>query len=154
MNCSPTLTAEEFKVLHNSLWELSNIDHPKVAELVERIRSQALAGAYEQDNRAFERKHDQYRHWQKHYDLKTVWSIYEVENMTLCHPYKDALQVAYVDHWGDEPVFVEIQGKDWNALYRAADEAIRRSGDQHHIFIEQFRPNPKNPQQLLLTTGS
>ena len=155
MNCNPTLTAEEFKVLHNSLWELSNIDHPKVAELVERIRRQALAGAYEQDNRAFERKHDQYRHWQEHYGLKTVWSIYEVDNMTLCHPYKDAEYVVYSDHWGEGGEVVRrIEGKDWNALYRAADSAIQASGDEHHIFIESFDPIVDKPGHLRLSTGS
>lgn len=159
MNCSPTLSAEEFKVLHNTLWELSNIDNPKVAELVERIRSQALAGAYEQDNRAFERKHDIYRKVQKHWGFKTIWSLYEVEDLEAQHPFAGAAQVAYVDHWGDEPVFVEIKTEGagsgtWIDLWRAADEAIQRSGDQHHVFIEQFRPNPKNPQQLLLSTGS
>lgn len=155
MNCSPTLTAEEFKVLHNSLWELSNIDHPKVAELVERIRSQALAGAYEQDNREFERKHDQYRHWQEHYGLKSVWSLYEVDNMTLCHPYKDAEYVVYDQHWGDSGEVVrKIEGRDWNALYRAADSAIQASGDGHHIFIESFTPIADKPGHLRLSTGS
>lgn len=155
MNCSPTLTAEEFKVLHNSLWELSNIDHPKVAELVERIRSQALAGAYEQDNREFERKHDQYQHWQEHYGLKSVWSLYEVDNMTLCHPYKDAEYVVYDQHWGDSGEVVrKIEGRDWNALYRAADSAIQASGDGHHIFIESFTPITDKPGHLRLSTGS
>lgn len=153
MNCDVTLTAEEFKVIHNTLWELEyqGLDSKTGAE---RIRA-ALKGAYEQDNRAFERKHDQYRHWQEHYGLKSVWSLYEVDNMTLCHPYKDAEYVVYTDHWGDSGEVVrKIEGRDWNALYRAADSAIQASGDEHHCFIESFVPIKDKPGHLRLSTGS
>lgn len=163
MNCNPTLTADEFKTVHNTLCELrslaSRMMHSMIkVDEVERIIGQfeqGLKGAYEQDNRAFEQKHDQYRHWQKHYGLKSIWSLYEVDNMTLCHPYKDAEYVVYGDHWGDSGEIVrKIEGKDWNALYRAADSAIQASGDEHHIFIEQFRPIKDKPGHLRLSTGS
>ena len=155
MNCSPTLTAEEFKVLHNSLCALSNINHPRVSELVERIRKIALKGAYEQDSAAFDRKWKQYDHWKDHYGLTSTWSLYEVENMTLCHPYKDAEYVVYDQHWGDGGEVVrKIEGRDWNALYRAADSAIQASGDGHHCFIESFEPIADKPGHLRLSTGS
>ncbi len=155
MNCSPTLTAEEFKVLHNSLCDLSTIDHPRVSELVERIREVALKGAYEQDSESFNRKWKQYDHWREHYGLTSTWSIYEVDNMTLCHPYKDAEYVVYDQHWGDGGEVVrKIEGRDWNALYRAADSAIQASGDGHHCFIESFEPIADKPGHLRLSTGS
>lgn len=155
MNCSPTLTAEEFKVLHNSLCALSTIDHPRVSELVERIREVALKGAYEQDSESFNRKWKQYDHWREHYGLTSTWSIYEVDNMTLCHPYKDAEYVVYDQHWGDGGEVVrKIEGRDWNALYRAADSAIQASGDGHHCFIESFEPIADKPGHLRLSTGS
>lgn len=169
MNCNPTLTAEEFKTVHNALCDLDSVCRqledilkPELYVKLARARStirEGLQGAYAQDNEAFDRKHDIYFKVKEHWGFKTLWSIYEVEDMEAQHPFAGALQVAYVDHWGDEPVFAEIKSEGaghgtWIDLWRAADEAIRRSGDQHHIFIEQFRPNPKNPQQLLLTTGS
>lgn len=169
MNCSPTLSAEEFKTVHNALWELDSVTrqlegilnpelYAKLARAGSTIRS-GLKGAYEQDNRAFETKNTAYDLAQKHWGFKTIWSIYEVEDLEAQHPFAGATQVAYVDHWGDEPVFVEIKTEGaghgtWIDLWRAADQAIRESEDLHHIYIEQFRPNPKNPQQLLLTTGS
>lgn len=153
MNCNPTLTAEEFKIIHNTLWELEyqGLDGRVGAE---RIR-EALKNAYAQDNRAFEQKHDQYRHWQEHYGLKSMWSLYEVDNMTICHPYKDAEYVVYDEHWGDGGEVVrKIEGRDWNALYRAADSAIQASGDTHHTFIESFTPIEGRPGHLRLSTGS
>lgn len=147
-----TINAEDFKTIHNTLWELE-YKGLNGAEGAARIRA-ALKSAYDQDNRAFESKHDQYRHWQQHYGLKSIWSIYEVANMTLCHPYKDAEYVIYDQHWGDSEVVRKIEGRDWNALYRAADAAIQASGDQHHVFIEAFEPVADKPHHLRLTTGS
>jgi hypothetical protein len=156
MNCSPTLTAEEFKVLHNSLCDLDRFGQFKeIADVVERIRKVALKGAYEQDRQAFDSKWKQYDYWREHYGLKTTWSLYEVDNMTLCHPYKDAEYVIYDNHWGSGGEVVrKIEGKDWNALYRAADSAIQASGDNHHSFIESFTPVADKPGHLRLGTGS
>jgi len=156
MNCAPTLTAEEFKILHNTLWELGNIDHPRVQQLVEQIRTQALKGAYEQDNSAFESKYDYYSAFQKDNGLKTIWSIYElpVHGFLADHPFTAAAEICYKDHWGEEAVYETIQGSTWADLYRAADRCIQRSGDTHHIFIEGFEPVANQPHQLRLTTGS
>ena len=140
MNCNPTLTAEEFKVIHNTLWDLEyrGLDGKVGAE---RIRA-ALKGAYEQDNQAFDQKHAQYRHWQEHHGLKSIWSLYQVESMTQLHDYGDAEYVVYDEH------------HDWLSLYRAADSAIQASGDTHHCFIEAFTPIADKPGHLRLHTGS
>jgi len=152
MNCDVTVTKDEFKAIHNTLWDLqyNGLDGATGAE---RIR-EALKGAYEQDQADFDRKHREYQYWQKHYGLRSTWSLYRVNNMTTCHPYKDATHVVYDEHWGDKEVVVEIQGLDWNALYRAADAAIRESGDGHHCFIESFTPIEDKPGHLRLHTGS
>jgi len=158
MNTAVTLTADEFKVLHNSLYDLNQLAYyhhvPKVEEIVERIRKVALKSAYEQDQADFDRKHREYQHWQQHYGLRSTWSMYQVNLMTTCHPYKDATHVVYDEHWGDKEVVVEIDGKDWNALYRAADAAIQQSGDSHHCFIESFSTTEDKPGHLRLHTGS
>lgn len=159
MNCDVTLTADEFKVLHNSLCDLNQLAYyhhvPKVEEIVERIRRVALKSAYEQDNQAFDQKHAQYRHWQEHHGLKSIWSLYQVESMTQLHDYGDAEYVVYDEHWGNGGEVVRrIEGHDWLSLYRAADSAIRASGDTHHCFIEAFTPIEDKPGHLRLHTGS
>lgn len=165
MNCSPTLTANDFKTVHNALCELRSVHHllqevvrePILDKFAAAIREmeQGLKGAYEQDNQAFDSKWKQYNHWREHYGLRSTWSIYEVENMTLCHPYKDAQYVVYDEHWGEGGEVVRrIEGHDWNALYRAADAAIQASGDSHHSFIESFTPIADRPGHLRLSTGS
>jgi len=153
MNCDITVTKDEFKAIHNTLWELQyrGLDGAIGAE---RIR-EALKSAYEQDNAAFDAKWRQYDHWREHYGLKTSWSLFEVESMTQLHDYGDAEYVVYDEHWGEGGEVVrKIDGRDWNALYRAADAAIQASGDTHHSFIESFTPVKDKPGHLRLHTGS
>lgn len=154
MNCNPTLTREEFKVLHNTLWELGNINDGQVRALVERIRTVALKGAYEQDSAAFQRQWKHYDEVRDFLKLRTQWSIYEVEDLRKPHPYEGAVEVFYGDHWGDGYVSETIPGKTWTDLWVAAERCIEKSGDGHHVFIEGFRPVADKPGQLRLTTGS
>lgn len=153
MNCSPTLTAEEFKIIHNTLWELEyqGLDGKTGAE---RIRA-ALKGAYAQDHRAFTAKGDHYDQVRKQMGLKTTWSIYEVDDLADPHRFGSNVdRVVYRNHWGDKPVQASIQGSTWAALYAAADHCIRNSGDDHHGFIEDFVIDKEDPRTLILHTGS
>lgn len=153
MNCSVTLSPEEFKIIHNTLWDLEyrGMDGRVGAE---RIR-EALKGAYEQDNRAFETKHDHYRSIQERDGFRSIWSLYKVSDLDSIHPYHDAEYVVYDQHWGEGGETVRrITGPFWSDLYRAADEAIRASGDGHHVFIEAFDPIEDKPGHLRLSTGS
>ena len=165
MNCSPTLTANDFKQVHNGLCRLAaaigaveDVIHPDLLKDLLGAQSEITAGlqrAYEQDVAAFDAKYEHYEFMREHLDLQARWSIYEVEEIGENHPYGDAIQLAYHDHWGNNgPVFVEIKGGTWADLYEAADQAIRLSGDEHHIFIENFRVNPECQNQLILSTGS
>jgi len=153
MFCSPTLTADEFKTIHNTLWDLqyNNLDGVTGAE---RIR-EALKGAYKQDHKAFTDKGDHYDQVREQMGLTTTWSIYEIDNMADHHKFgPDVDRVVYRDHWGDKPVQASIQGTTWAALYAAADYCIRNSGDGHHGFIEDFVVDKEDPRTLILYTGS
>lgn len=156
MNTAVTLSAEEFKILHNSLCDLNRFSQFKeIEEIVERIRTVALKSAYEQDNAAFETKHDHYRAVQVGAGLKSTWSIYEVSDLGQPHPYTDAEYVVYDNHWGEGGEVVKaINGSTWAALWTAADAAIRDSGDTHHSFIESFFPIEDKPGYLRVGTGS
>ena len=149
MNCDVTLKAEEFKAIHNTLWamEYQGMDAKTAAE---KIRA-ALSGAYAQESKAFSRKSDHFSSVKEDLGLQTIWSIYEVDNLSERYPFEGIATVTYKDHWGKEPVVKPVNGLTYAALYVAADAAIRDSGDEHHVFIEQFR---QVGDTLLLTTGS
>jgi dienelactone hydrolase len=144
MNTSITLTAAEFKQIHNALC-FAHTDG--IQKTVETIRA-ALANAYAQDDAVFDRKMDYFRRFQEDNKLETIWSIYELEEHGFLkdHPYSSDAFVCY------QGQHVPVFGNTWGDIYRAADWAIRNSGDQHHIFIEAFEL--KNGNELHLVTGS
>lgn len=155
MNCDTyTLTNEEFKNLHNALWEIGRSEDSNVQALVEKIRETALKNAYEQDTKSFEQKNQHYNCIRDELGLQAIWSIYEVKNLSERHNFADAQRVVYKDHWGKKTVECQINGLTWAALYVAADACIRDSGDGHHVFIEFFGPSKDDPKTLILQTGS
>jgi hypothetical protein len=150
MNCDVTIKAEDFKTIHNALWELQYRDGVDVDAAVEKIRG-ALEDAYAQDSNAFERKNDHYSQIKSELGLRSIWSIYEVDNLNERHPYPNGLFVTYKDHWGKQAQHCAVYGDTWADLYRAADNCICNSGDEHHVFIERFT---LVNGALELTTGS
>lgn len=149
MNCDVTLKAEDFKTIHNALWSMQ-YGSKNVEEQIEIIRD-ALKDAYAQENDDFERKNQHFSSVKQDLGLRTIWSMYEVSDLNERHPFEGIATVTYKDHWGTEPIVKPVNGLTYAALYVAADAAIRDSGDQHHVFIEQFK---QVGSTLLLTTGS
>ncbi len=144
MNTAVTLTAEEFSRIHNALCFAPN---KGLEATVDAIR-EALAGAYRQEEQDFDRKMAYYNRFKDENRLETIWSMYELEEhgFLKSHPYTSDAFVCY------QGQHVPVFGSTWGDIYRAADWAIRNSGDQHHIFIEAFEL--KNGNELHLVTGS
>lgn len=150
-----TLRGEDFKTIHNTLCDLRSLalrmeqSMIKVEE-VERIISQFESGledAYAQDSESFDDKMDYYKAFADQNDLNSIWSVYElpVHGFLQPHPYpSDAFVVYGKGH-------VPVLGPTWGDLYRAADCAIRNSGDFHHCFIEGFEVKGN---ELHMSTGS
>jgi hypothetical protein len=95
-------------------------------------------------------KQEMYRMVQERFEMRSMWSDYSVEEMGAKHNYFGKTLV-YKDHWGKQPVTVRVEGDTMVDLWKAADAAIRLSGDQHHIFIEKIE---LIGDTLVLTTGS
>jgi len=158
MNCNPTLTAEEFKTIHNALCEIRSVYGSLAGVVREEITTRlekaiadmekGLANAYKQDDAEFENRHEYYTNIQTECKLKSVWSIFEVANLYAPHSYPASTKVKYNDQ------YTHISGAQWIDLYIAADAAIQSSGDQHHIFIEAFTTIAEEPGVLRLVTGS
>jgi hypothetical protein len=150
-----TLRGEDFKTLHNTLCDLrglvqrmetSMIKTQEFDRIIEGLEM-GLKGAYAQDNDQFDSKMDYYREFQQDNGLETVWSIYELPEGGFLrdHPFPSDAFVVYKDQ------HCAIYGQTWADVYRAADQCIRNSGDDHHIFIEHFELWGK---EVRLTTGS
>lgn len=165
MNCAPTLTADEFRTIHNAVCDLDGLVqrleevlNPELYQRLVQARNNiraGLASAYQQDDNAFSCK-------SRHFDDVSAqlgmdhseWSIYEVNNLADRHPFEGADRVVYRNHWGEKPVSCSVNGMTWAALWIAANACIRDSGDAHHIYIEAFKPDADDPRTLVLSTGS
>jgi hypothetical protein len=117
---------------------------------VERIIEsfeQGLKNAYEQDEESFDDKMAYFREFQNQQGFEAMWSMYELSTgcFELPHPYPADAVVMYQK--GSVPVL----GPTWGDVYRAADSAMRMSGDAHHVFIEGFEARGN---QLNMFTGS
>ena len=100
----------------------------------------------------FNTKFDYYDTVRDELGLRAIWSIYEVDNLSEPHPYKGVTHLVYED-WFGKSIVVAINGLTYAALFVAANAAITRA-NTHHNFIEAFEQNPKNPEILVLHTGS
>ena len=161
MNCNPTLTAEEFKTIHNALCQIRSVQGSLEGVVREEISlrldraisemEQGLANAYRQDDEVFNTRNKHYNHVQDAQGLASVWSLYEVADLYAMHPHAGATKIKYGDQY--TPIGTDA-GLSWIDLWIAADDAIQVSGDQHHIFIEAFTPIAEEPGVLLLSCGS
>jgi hypothetical protein len=101
----------------------------------------------------FDTKFDYFDTARSELGLTAVWSIFEVDNLNETHPFVGVTKVIYKTY-GSGDAEVAIDGNTWKALYIAADTLISESGDNHHIFIEDFKQSSINPEILFVTTGS
>lgn len=164
MNCSPTLTAEEFSNVHNAkcqlhsvLQDINGIVHPRIEQRLQEaiaLLDSGLASAYDQDEAAAAKSSAHFDEVSEKLGVKSIWSMYEVSDMYAPHPWPHHKILAYSDHWGDGEVKVYIDGPTWADLWVAADRAIKASGDGHHIFIEDFTQSKTRDFELCLSTGS
>jgi hypothetical protein len=166
MNSEVTLTAEEFKRVHNAISSLASLSSqladflkPELSAKLVNIQSElhtALASAYDQDDHNFDLKTEHYDAVKQQLGIKdSEWSIYSVHDLHENHPFKTADWVVYEDHDGPSSVRAAINGPTWADLWLAADQCIRLSNDLHHVYIEKFDPAPKDLGSILfLRTGS
>lgn len=160
-----TLDKKQWRELHNALCSAEREAGSLFAVLkdggagLDALKSvrDALAPAYAQDEETFDRQMGYFDSFRQENQLSSIWSIYELSapgGFLEKHPYPGATHVLYKDHWGDNEIVQTIDGDTWADLYRAADQAILRSGDQHHIYVESFRKADDKPGYLTLSTGS
>ena len=142
-----TVKADDFKTIHNALWELQ-YNAGNVVEQVEVIRN-ALKDAYQQDAKAADDLYSHYLTVKTDLGLDAIWSMYEVKNLSEPYTYTNVRTVTHKDHWGmtedgEEigPVVVPVIGNTWAALYVAANAAIRDSGDSHHVIPLASKSTP------------
>jgi hypothetical protein len=84
----------------------------------------------------------------------TCWSVTGIGTKdadTIAHR-GTGLRLSYTLQWGKHQLIDLPDNPTWMDLNKAAAQAIKQSGDRHHIFIEDFRL--VNEHMIDLITGS
>jgi hypothetical protein len=165
MNCSPTLTSDEFSTIHNAKCSLHSVAqrlegvindalHKQLIDAIAEL-DRGLERAYELDDQVVDRNCEHYDGIADEIGIRTSsWSMHEVPDLNANHPFGDKELLAYSKHFGLGEVKVFIEGPTWKDLWFAAEAAIRLSGDLHHIFVEGFEQSKSKENTLVLSTGS
>ena len=157
-----TLTAEEFKLIHNALCDIRHISEylepilntatsSKLSASVANI-AKGLENAYRQENDEFDSRSQHYDKVAAEHNFKAIWSMHEISDLNINHTYANATHVGYTVDGTTH--MVPINGHSWVSLWAAADKLIDLSGDDHHIFIEDFHEDKNVDGLLILSTGS
>lgn len=100
----------------------------------------------EMDNEEIKRKIEYFGKVQETNNFISVWSMFEINDIYSKHYLNDFDYISY------EGNTIKLDGETWLDIWRIADELIRKSGDFHHIFIENIHEDENNI--LTLSTGS
>lgn len=112
----------------------------------------ALMPAYEQEQEQWDQRFTYCDNVKLLNGFDAIWSAEDVD-FGEPHPFAADAVIRYTAHWGDiKDRRYPVAGPTWLDVYRAADQAIRESGDGHHVFIEGFQPQADNT--VTLHTGS
>lgn len=158
-----TINDEQVRNFHNALCDL-NLFKQRMEDTLSKDAlnefyraynafSEAFKPVREEADRRWEEKYEHYSKVREMNNLKSIWSMFEVDNVFDLSGLQ-AEKLIYEDHWGGKQVTVNLPGGNlqfWD-LWKAAEEAIINSNDTHHIFIEKFVKKEDN--NLYLVTGS
>jgi hypothetical protein len=157
-----SMTPNEVKVIHNGLCdlttainELEDIIHPTLMKQLREAKCSIAKGfkpIRDQADKEFDDKANLFDQIKMKNKFSSVWSIYEVDNI---YGYSDITvgeDAALV--YQNVSVRLPAGQLTWFELWKAADEAITMSQDDHHLFIESFTQSSISPTIILLGTGS
>ena len=145
--------------LRQAIQKLKDVVHPDLLDQLVTAEQQMHQGL----RPVFDEIEAEAQRWEEHVDFveklygpfpNSYWSMREVPDLLEHHPFEGAWVVRYSESWSHEVHNVPIQGNKWVDLWIAANEAMRLSGDDHHIFIESLYPLDDAPGVLELVTGS
>lgn len=74
-------------------------------------------------------------------ELKSVWSMDTDLLKQVAPAIEGEARIIYKAHWGPNEPQIDLVDPTFVDLYRAAEQLIRESGDEHHVFIEDFEYN-------------
>ena len=151
------ISQEDFEKLENSYIDLNhlaqklnNVVHPDIIKELEKIKKNISSVIKDEQDKEEANFDKAYKHCSKIQDenkFSSVWSIYENTDFEAKFSKKKVQSITYE---GVETTPNKVL--TWLEMWKEADKLIKLSGDDHHIFIENF--NEVKPGHYELSTGS
>lgn len=141
---------------HSLIQQLDGVVHPNIIKTLENMKeslTEVMKPIWDEDEEAFEENAKQLDKVRDENNFQTIWSVSEVLAKDLNQKMPFKIGTIYYESWGKE-VKREINKKiTWLEAWKVAEELILSSGDNHHIFIEDFHFD-KDKGIVRLSTGS
>jgi len=154
------ITSDEMRDVHNGLCYLRNaIDKledtlsPFIIVELRKAKSTIQKGfnaVQRESDRLWDERNEYYTEIKERCKFKSVWSMYEVENLE--ENAFDLEEGSVLVH-ENFSVPLPVGSVSWFQIWMAAEEAIYAVGGDH-IFIESLTRSSINPKIILLGTGS
>lgn len=154
-----SLSKEDFRTIHNALCDVRNAQS-RLSDVINDSLSNQLSKAivkfeegleniYQQDSKHFDDISEQASTIAKEYDLKTIWSMYDIDSLNNIYPHKASV---LTKRYNGKTVEIPLEDRfyRYDELYVLVDKMIRELED-YHIFIEDLRVRDN---KMTVMTGS
>ena len=153
------IVAADVEKLHNAKIDLARIIDdmedilaPKLLQDFRKVQTKiraALLDVNTQKDNLWQKRHNHYSDLKEEHGMKTVWSIFEVDNLD-SPSMITATELKY-NGWGEASIKMAPGNKTYMELWHYAEQVLYEADDLEHPFIESFT---QGGDICLLGTGS
>ena len=132
--------------------DMEDILAPRMLQQFKKVITKIRAGLLDvksQKDLLWEKRHNYYTDMQKEHGMKTVWSIFEVDDLD-SPSMVTATELKY-NGWGEATIKMHPGNKTYMELWHYAEQVLYEADDLEHPFIESFT---QGGDICLLGTGS
>jgi hypothetical protein len=132
--------------------EMDDILAPRMLQQFKKVITKIRAGLLDvntQKDLLWEKRHRYYSDVKAEHGFKTVWSIFEVDNLDSPSGIT-ATELKY-NGWGEATIKMPPGNKTYMEMWHYAEQVLKEADDMEHCFIESFT---QGGDICLLGTGS
>lgn len=132
--------------------EMEDILAPRMLQQFKKVITKIRAGLLDvntQKDNLWQKRHDYYSDMKELKGMKTVWSIFDVENLYESSGIT-ATELKY-NGWGEATIQMKPGSKTYMDMWQYAEQVLIEADDMEHCFIESFT---QGGDICILGTGS
>ncbi len=149
-----TISSELFGIIQH----LEGTIHPNILKKLENLKELAhitIKPELDLENKSWEDNWQALNKMQEENRFMTCWSVSSVKASDMDGKTPKIKTLIY-ESWGETQTqeFEKPTQMTWFEFWKIANDMIKKSGDDHHIFIEALTPVKGKPGTFKIITGS